>query len=38
MLEGIFQSGKPVDKAIAEAKSQADKAIQTYNEDNGVTS
>lgn len=38
MLEGIFQSGKSIDQAIAEAKTQADKAIATYNEDNDVTS
>lgn len=38
MLEGIFQSGKSIDQGIADAKTQADKAIATYNEDNGVSS
>lgn len=36
MLEGIFQSNKPIDQAVSEAQSTATKAIQTYNEDNGV--
>ncbi len=35
MLESIFQTGKPIKDAMDAAQTQATKAIETYNTDNG---